>query len=396
MTRILWIHPKAVLGGHGGSELRTRTLLPAVARAGHQILLAQRGVPSGHRQIEGVQPLDLEVRSGVLGYIRNLASHRPMRSPTLRPAAIRAARACIAAFSPEICIVSELASFEVARSLFPPGIPWIYDAHNVDPELFMQLAVTERNLIRRATCRIDVTRFARDQADVLAGAAAVAAVSETDLAILRRQRSNLRATVVPSSVPLQVAAEPQDADPVVLFVGTLDYLPNIEAVDELLTNVMPDVRVTVPNARLVVVGRSADRTMRRRMLATSWCEVHEDVPDLAPFYRRTRCVAIPLVTGSGTRLKTYEAMSYGVPVVGSPLAFEGIAVQDGATAYCTADRTRFRAAVLQLLTDPGVAERIGRRSWEYFNHYLAPSIAAAPLIDLIDDVTAQSHVAVIP
>lgn len=395
MARILWIHPKQVLGGHGGAELRTRTLLSPILGAGHRVLLAQRGTARAHTRIACLERLDLRLRAGLLNYAANLASPRPLRAPRIQLPALPEAKAAVSAFEPEICIVSELATLDLAQRLMPAGVQWIYDAHNVEPALFAQLAIAERNAVRRMTCAIDARRFARDQASVLGGATAVIAVSQADLDGLRSEHPGFRGIVVPSSVPLHDAAEPHEAPPVVLFVGTLDYLPNIEAVDELLTRVMPGVRVTVPNARLVVVGRSADGGLRRRMAASTWCEWHEDVPDLGPFYRQARCVAIPLFTGSGTRLKTYEAMSYGVPVVGSPLAFEGIEIRDGHTGRCAATTVQSVRAITDLLRAPEVAKRIGHNSRDYFINSLAPDAAAAPLLGLIDDLTSRSRAAVL-
>lgn len=380
---------KPVLGNHGDAELRTRTLVRQVIQGGHTVLRAQQQASTVHTELPGLRRLDLPFRQDRLRYAENLRSRRPLSAQAMRSQAWRRARAAVSDFDPQLCIVSELVSYDSAKRLMPRGCPWIYDAHNVEPELFADLGPMEPNPIRRVAYAVDAKRFARDEALVLAQAKAVAVVSASDLTLLRARHPEFTAVLVPNSVPQPTAADPCIALPTVLFVGMLSYPPSIEAIGLLLEEIMPAVRERVPDARLMVVGRDPGPRLRRELAGRPWCDLHQNVPDLAPFYSQARCVAIPLRTGSGTRLKTYEAMSYGLPVVGSSVAFEGIAVSDGETGLFANTSAEFVEGVVHLLSDLQFAGRIGSNSRELFRRELAADTAAAPLLELIDAITAD-------
>lgn len=386
MTRIVWVHARRVLGEHGGSELRTRTLLSSVLKAGHSVLLIQQHARRQHTHLPGLEVVSLALCEGALRYVANLRSGRPLSARTMAHSTLPEVRAQIDAFQPDVCVLSELAGFEIAEQLVPASCPWLYDAHNVEPELFADLAAAERNPARKVAFAIDAGRSAEVQRRVLDRCSAIVAVSSRDRTKLLAVRPGLHCEVVPSSVPNQSIQRPAAAGPTVLFVGTLSYYPNVQAVDALLCDIMPTVRELIPDARLLVVGRNPSRRMVRELRKRPWCGVVKDVGDLTPYYTQARCVAIPLRTGSGSRLKTYEAMSYGIPVVGSPLAFDGIPIQDGVTGFLAHSTDGFVRLVSRLLGDAGLAGNAGQSSWEYFNNNLAPDAASAPLIDLIGGV----------
>lgn len=394
MARILWIHAKPAFGGHGGAELRTRTLVKEVLAAGHEVLLAQKGRDATRVDAAGLALLDLEVRGDRLRYVEKLRSRRPLCAPTVRRRAISMLRSQIRAFEPDVSIVSELVSVDLAKRLLPVDRPWIYEAHNVEPALFAELSAAARNPLRRVAFAVDARRFARDQADALGNADAVVAVSVEDLEDLRSGAAAFRGVVVPSSVPERPTAQPAETAPSVLFVGMLSYLPNVEAITALVRDVMPAVRTHVPEARLVVAGRDPRRGLRRELASHHWCTLRADPEDLEPLYRNATCVAIPLRTGSGTRLKTYEAMSWGVAVVGSPVAFAGIPVDEGNTGFVATGAAQMADRIVHLLRDPGEAARIGAAGRDRFLNQLAPRIAAAPLLELIDTLAVSSPVGV--
>src|SRR3954453_8471498 len=128
--------------------------------------------------------------------------------------------------------------------------------------------------------------------------------------------------------PAQVC-DPGAAGPTALFVGSLGFPPKIEAVDIPLDELIPRVRQLSPEARLLVVGRRPSVRMRRLLVAQPWIEFREDVPTMAEAYADARCVLMPFRSGSGTKLKLYEAMSFGLPVVSTPKGAAGVDLVPG-------------------------------------------------------------------
>jgi glycosyltransferase involved in cell wall biosynthesis len=171
-------------------------------------------------------------------------------------------------------------------------------------------------------------------------------------------------TVVPSSVATPArAAEPGTAAPRVLFVGTLDYPPN-EAAVRTLVDLLPRVRAQVAGD-LLVVGRRAPNWLRQAAAELTWLELREDAPEVETSYREARCAVVPIRAGGGTKLKVYEALSYGVPVVATPEAVLGIPV--GAEDVTLADDDdALVARTVELLADPALAAERGRAARNAF------------------------------
>ena len=128
-----------------------------------------------------------------------------------------------------------------------------------------------------------------------------------------------------------------------LFVGTLDYPPNIQGLQWFLDSVFPRFRRAYPNGMLTVVGRSPSAQVRALCERTEGALLEADVPDLRLFYREARAVVVPLLAGGGTRIKILEAAAAGRPVLSTPTGAEGLAVCDGRDILIFRDADEFLA-----------------------------------------------------
>lgn len=135
----------------------------------------------------------------------------------------------------------------------------------------------------------------------------------------------------------------------VLFVGSFDHLPNRDAVTWLATEIMPLVWAKRPDAELHVVG--SNPTAEIRALARDGVRVHGWVADLEDVYERARVSVAPLRYGAGVKGKVGESLSLGVPVVGTPLAVEGMHLADGVEVLVGADVAELAEQLLVALED---------------------------------------------
>src|ERR1044072_7405160 len=109
-----------------------------------------------------------------------------------------------------------------------------------------------------------------------------------------------------------------------LFMGSLDWRPNQDAANLLLSEVLPAVRAPEPRATAVLVGRRPPEWLRQKVAATPGAELHADVPDVRPFLARCGFLVVPLRIGGGSRLKILEALGAGTPVVSTKVGAEGL------------------------------------------------------------------------
>jgi glycosyltransferase involved in cell wall biosynthesis len=193
----------------------------------------------------------------------------------------------------------------------------------------------------------------------------------SELDVVRSGCAN--AVVVPNGAepPAQVHADRTELRgdaPVLLFVGALDYEPNTEAMSWFLREVWPTVRAGRPDAVVHVVGRGAEALGSEAR--ADGVELLGTVADLQAELDRADVSIVPIRVGAGTRLKVIEALANHLPIVTTSVGSEGIAVADGRTALVADDAATFAGAVLRLIADGDLRQRLadeGRRLFD--EHY---------------------------
>lgn len=205
--------------------------------------------------------------------------------------------------------------------------------------------------------------FAREERSRAALHDLVTVTSEAELARLGAVAPPVR--VLPNTVAAVAPAPVAASAPQALFVGSLGYLPNVDAVRWLTESIVPRLRALVPGAAVRVVGRDPGADVRE------WClqagvELVADAPSLEPHYHAARVMLAPLRSGGGTRIKVLEALAYGVPVVATPQAVEGLGLTHGVDVQVAAGAETIALEAAALLRDPAAAARIGavgREAW---------------------------------
>jgi sugar transferase (PEP-CTERM/EpsH1 system associated) len=208
-------------------------------------------------------------------------------------------------------------------------------------------------------------RLRRYEAQVCRRADRVLAVSEADAAALRKLVPGLGVVVVPNGVDA-LAYRPEVSDVALqaseralVFTGTMDFRPNVDAVLWFARRVLPRVRAEVPEAHFFVVGQRPHRWLDGlrsdpAVTLTGWVE------DVRPYIARAAVYVAPLRIGGGTRLKLLEAMATGKPVVSTRLGAEGYPVTHGHELLLADTPVDFAAAVVALLRAPERRAELGR------------------------------------
>jgi glycosyltransferase involved in cell wall biosynthesis len=141
----------------------------------------------------------------------------------------------------------------------------------------------------------------------------------------------------------------------VLFTGHLAYLPNVDAVQFLLTDIWPKIHRKRPKAKLVIAGREPSDVVKAAVHAAGanvkLCANPSSMDNLA---RQASITVAPLRLGSGTRVKILDSMAWGLPVVSTTLGVEGIDAADGQHLLVRDSAEELAEAVVQLLTDAGL------------------------------------------
>ncbi len=190
---------------------------------------------------------------------------------------------------------------------------------------------TETNALRRWYIGRQWRKFHRFEQRALGAADRTIAVSDVDAQRFRTEFGVEQVRVVENGVDTQYfqpSVAPRDPARL-LFLGSLDWRPNLDGVLLLLDEVFPRVREAIPEATLAVVGRNPCESLRRRIAATAGVELFGSVPDVRPFLATCGMLVVPLRIGGGSRLKILEALAAGVPVVSTRVGAEGLHLEAG-------------------------------------------------------------------
>jgi polysaccharide biosynthesis protein PslH len=234
-------------------------------------------------------------------------------------------------------------------------------AHNVESVIWQRYYETESNAMRRWYVGRQWRKFERFERRALAEADCTIAVSNVDAARFRKDFGLSRVDVVENGVDTAYfrPGAARRTPGRLLFLGSLDWRPNLDGVTRLLDDVFPAVRAAEPDATLDLVGRNPPAWLRRRAAECPGVALHADVPDVRPFLARCIAMVVPLRIGGGSRLKILEALAAGVPVVSTSVGAEGLCLEPGSEITVTRCTDDLAPALIAALRSP---ERMARQA----------------------------------
>ena len=284
----------------------------------------------------------------------------------------------------DLAFLEDLGVAEYARLV--AGAPTILSKHNVEAELYRQLACSKRPLSPAwALAHLEALALTRHEGPVAALFRHVIVVSEQERARLAAHCPAGRIAIVPNGVdtgyfaPHPGVAEEPDS---LLFVGTFFWPPNADAARWLVSDILPLIRREVPGVRLCLVGHDPPPELQA-LAHPPDVIVAGSVPDVRPYLARAAVCVVPLRIGGGTRLKILDALAMGRPVVSTSLAGEGLDLAAGHELLIADGAEAFAAATVRLLRDPAQRATLaaaGRQAVE--SRYTWPTVLAGlePLI----------------
>ena len=262
--------------------------------------------------------------------------------------------------------------------------------HNIEALIWERLAKARRNPLARLYLSRQARRMARAEAALSRRFDGVITVSPDDTRVAR-QRYRLRNVLghVPTGVdtdhfqPLPQHAPVADGAPIIGFLGSMDWMPNIDAVDWFLATAWPEIRSRCRDARFRVIGRNPSTSLLQRAATDPGLEVTGTVDDVRPYVAGCHLMVVPLRAGGGTRLKIPETMAMGVATVSTRVGAEGLDLPSRACRIVDQDPKALAAAVVGLVTDAEARERLAAAGLEHVRRYHTWPAAARTFAELV-------------
>ena len=394
--RILWVKAGKVLPVDTGGKIRSYNILRQLVR-NHEVtflsyyggtrdsayeLEVQRELPGAHSV--HTSALDGGTATQVLDYARCLLKSAPFAvSKFTHPEVQR----LVAAWLKEGQFDLAVCDFLSASLNFPDVLatPTVLFQHNVESVLWRRMAATESNRAKRVAYGIEAGKMLRYERRALRKFHHVIAVSENDRQEMLKLAPECAISVVPTGVDTAKypVAPPSTTPPIrIVFTGSMDWEPNIDAVAYFCQDIFPQIRAEFPSAIFQIVGRNP--YPRVKQLASDSVEVTGTVRSVADYLRDATLVVVPLRIGGGTRLKIFEAMAMGKAVVSTSIGAEGLDVKNGRDIILADDAAALSQAIILLLRDTAL-----RRQYEEAAAKLAARYDWSNVAQLFADILRQ-------
>lgn len=260
--------------------------------------------------------------------------------------------------------------------------------HNVEAEIFARHATQASDWPRRRMWQSQHRKMQHFERDALSAFDAVVAVSDRDARFFADEYGIRRARSIPTGVDLDFFSwQPTPAvdaasPPTVVFTGSMNWIANIDGVRFFLETIWPLVSKARPDARFVVVGRDPPDALVSLGRGLHNVEFTGFVDDVRPYVHAAHAFVIPLLVGGGTRIKAFEAMAMGCPVVSTTIGIEGLDVAPD-THYIRSDKPAdFADAILRLLAEPNLRATLSSNARQCVEERFGHAVAAQAFEDI--------------
>jgi glycosyltransferase involved in cell wall biosynthesis len=232
-------------------------------------------------------------------------------------------------------------------------------AHNIEHLIWERHIANEASSLKKKYLQLQNRRLKNFEVKILKEADAIVCITDADKEFIRRMGVEKPLYTCITGVDVaEYAAKDKiaSAEKTIFSFASMDWMPNQEAVDWFLQNCWQRVKRKVPECKLVIAGRHMPERFLKMNLAG--VEIIENVSSSRDFYRSQGIMLVPLLSGSGLRIKIIEGMAYGKAIVSTSVGAEGINIESGKNILIADKADDFADKVVFLLQHPQERKRI--------------------------------------
>ncbi len=209
-------------------------------------------------------------------------------------------------------------------------LPCSLDHHNIESHMLLRRASKQRNPVKKAYFWLEGKWLERAERQYCPEFDFNFTCSDIDTARLQNLSPQCRAFTIPNGVDTAYFSPRADATKGdrLLFIGSLNWYPNVEAVEFIANGIWPAIKKRYPDIAIDIVGANPPKSIERLAKTDPSFRVHGFVDDILPFFASAKCYVCPIKDGGGTKLKILDALAMGMAIVADEVACEGIEVED--------------------------------------------------------------------
>jgi glycosyltransferase involved in cell wall biosynthesis len=248
-----------------------------------------------------------------------------------------------------------------------PPVKTVLDEHNACFQIFQRLAQGEKNPLKKLILEREWRLLRNYEARCLDKFDQTVCITSEDRKTLESLETKRFKDSSKQIIPICV--DPQEFPPVavmsdqsflksVVHLGTMFWLPNVEGVLWFARQVWPLVTKHVPHARFTIIGKNPPAEIQSLAIEQTSISITGFVPEPRPYLEQAAAFVVPLLSGSGMRVKILDAWRWGVPVVSTQIGAEGIEVKNGENILLADRAQEFAQAIIRLLQETGLRQAL--------------------------------------
>jgi glycosyltransferase involved in cell wall biosynthesis len=202
---------------------------------------------------------------------------------------------------------------------------------------------------------------------------AVVVCSPADEEVIQTANPRMKTLIMPNGVDLNyyMPGTPLQKNPLkLLFVGSMFYYPNIQAIEYFFEEILPHVRSKQSDAEVIIVGHRPPPSIIDLGEQLPYVTVTGSVPDVRPYFEEATMLIVPLQLGGGTSLKVLEGLAMERPVISTSKGCRGLSLTPDEDLLVADTPEAFAEAILQVSADDDLCRTLveaGRRSVEKYD-----------------------------
>ncbi len=382
--KILQICHKPPYPPSDGGTIAMNNVTQGLLQAGHQVKVLAIETPK-HRVNRAAMPGSyLAATDFEAVYVDTSISYAAAFKTIFTRQAYQVSRFYSKTFAKKIAEVLKKDQFDIIHleSLFTtPYIPVIRQysnakivlrTHNIEHQIWKRVAKNEKNWFRKWAIRYMSNQLERYECGLSGQIDAFAAISEPDYHFFATQYGNLPGTILPLGINIDDYPDdeeymPSDV-PELFHVGSMNWRPNVEGIEFFLDEVWPLVLERFPKITFTIAGRCIPTAISQRTDPN--LIIAGEVPSANEFILSKDIMIVPILSGSGVRVKIIEGMALGKTIITTTIGAEGLAVENGKNILIADTPEEFVEAISKCVHTPDICAILGEnaRNFVALNH----------------------------
>jgi len=263
----------------------------------------------------------------------------------------------------------------------------VLSAHNIEHQIWQRVLQHESNLIKKWYLQLQSKRLKEFEHKVFEKVDGITAVTELDKAYIQSLYPQKKIVVTPNGMDMEkfklIPFEQQDLN-TIFYLGSLDWIPNQQSVVWFLNQVWPLVLQKKPQLQLIIAGKNIpDWLMSRKDPNTRF---YSNVPDTRELYDKYAIMIVPLLAGSGIRVRIIEGMAYGKCIVSTRIGSEGIPYEHQKNIVIADTPEEFAQAIIDLNEHPEKVKEIQRNARQTAEQFYDRKNVYLPLVKMYNEL----------